>query len=95
MEEKKDKCEKIGFTVHALSILEQVMQESSAFGISIGVGIVYETIQQIAIRASQLHDDELDRLIGKLHLYEDMSEGAEEEEKKGDMEMTEKEDKNA
>lgn len=86
MKEKKDKCEKIGFTVHALSILEQVMQEASAFGISIGVGIVYETIQQIAIRASQLHDDELDRLIGKLHLYEDMAEGDGDDEKKGDKE---------
>lgn len=84
MEEKKDKCEKIGFTVHALSILEQVMQEASAFGITIGVGIIYETIQQIAIRASQLHDDELDRLIGKLHLYEDMAEGDGDEEKKGE-----------
>lgn len=83
MENKEDDQNKTRFTVHALSILEQVMEESTAFGIALGVGIVYETIQQIAIRASQLHDDELDRLIGKLHLYEDMSEGDEEEEKKG------------
>ena len=95
MKNKEDDKNEIRFTVHALSILEQVMQEASVFGITMGVGIIYETIQQIAIRASQLHDDELDRLIGKLHLYEDMAEGDGDEEKKGDMETAKREDKDA
>ena len=61
-----------GFSVHALHILEQVIQEAEAYGISLGVGLVYELIQKVAVRASELHDAELDRLMNKLHLYEDM-----------------------
>lgn len=61
-----------GFSVHALSILEQVGQEAEAYGIILGVGLIYELIQRVAIRASELHDAELDRLMNKLHLYEDM-----------------------
>lgn len=60
------------FSVHALSILEQVGQEAEAYGIILGVGLIYELIQRVAVRASELHDAELDRLMNKLHLYEDM-----------------------
>ena len=68
------KVEKVGFSVHALHILEQVMQEADAYGIVLGVGMIYDTIQHVAIRASELHDAELDRLMNKMHLYEDMAE---------------------
>jgi hypothetical protein len=66
------KIEKVGFTVNALHILEQVGQEADAYGIILGVGLIYELIQRIAIRAYELHDAELDRLMNKLHLYEEM-----------------------
>lgn len=61
-----------GFSVHALSILEQVGQEADAYGIILGVRLIFEIIQRVALRASELHDTELDRLMNKLHLYEDM-----------------------
>lgn len=68
----KTKMTMAGFSVHALHILEQVIQEAEEYGISLGVGLVFEIIQKVAVRASELHDAELDRLMNKLHLYEDM-----------------------
>lgn len=59
-------------TVHALHLLEQVAQEIDQYGIALGISLIHGIIQKIAIRASELHDAELDRLINKLHLYEDM-----------------------
>lgn len=66
------KVEKVGMTVHALHLLEQVAQEIDQYGIILGISLIHGIIQKIAKRASELHDAELDRLINKLHLYNDL-----------------------
>jgi hypothetical protein len=66
------KVENVGMSVHALHLLEQVAQEIDQYGIILGISLIHGIIQKIAKRASELHDAELDRLINKLHLYEDL-----------------------
>ncbi len=84
--EQKDsgakKVQMVGLSVHALNILQQVGQEAEAYGIVLGIGLIFEILQKIAMRASKLHDAELDRLINKLHIYEDMELYAKEQEAK-------------
>lgn len=73
------KMQKVGFSVHALNTLEQVSEEVTSYGLLLGIGMIYEEIQKIAIRANELHDKELDKIMNTLHLYEDMKENEEQE----------------
>ena len=59
------------FTVNALHILEQVMEEATAFGILFGVQMIHGCLQRVANRAKELHDEQLDDLMNVMHLYDD------------------------
>lgn len=66
---------KIGFTVDALHIIEQVFNESSAIGVRFGLRLMHELLQMVAERAVELGDKKLLGYMEKLHLVEKTEEG--------------------
>lgn len=62
------------FTVNALHILELVVDEGIAPGITIGVAMIHGLMQKAAARAHELRDPELDAIMNKMHLYEAIGE---------------------
>ena len=65
---------KIGFSVDALHIIEQVHAEATAPGIVFGLALMHCILQKVAKRAIELNDKEMLGYMKKLHLVEETKE---------------------
>lgn len=61
---------KIGFSVDALHIIEQVHAEATAPGIIFGLALIHGLLQKVASRAITLGDAELLGYMEMMHLVE-------------------------
>lgn len=61
---------KVGFSVDALHIIEQVHAEATVPGIAFGLAMIHGLLQKVASRAITLGDAELLGYMERMHLVE-------------------------
>ena len=60
----------LGWKVHTPNLLEEILRNQGAEALRVPLAIFGRLLEAVALRASELHDPEMDRLMVRLTLYE-------------------------
>jgi hypothetical protein len=69
-QEPSRKVAHLKFSVDALHLIEDLIDDGQAAGISIGLGLLHGLLQSVAKRATELDDPELHLLMIRMRLYD-------------------------